>query len=277
MKNSWLPLVILRTASLLTPTDRRAEWLREWRSELWYIPRVEAARFSLGAFPDALWVRRNHVSASRRVVPNLESPLSCLAFLAVVATVCLFIAVLVPGPRLPDMPDHFRARDLPAGCCAMLMFSAVMLPVLRLVMGHSPGHFHVVPWPNRVRGGIFLALKLALVHPILLCAFMLGNSLSQVVPFATMGLFGTCVFVLRWVLIDQRERCPICLRSLTDPVRIGTASQTLLEWYGGESVCSLGHGLMHRTEILSSYSAKPEWHHLDESWQGLFLESAGRR
>ena len=39
MNNEWLQHTILRVASLLAPGDQRAEWLEEWRSELWYVPR----------------------------------------------------------------------------------------------------------------------------------------------------------------------------------------------------------------------------------------------
>ena len=53
-----LPLAILRTAALLVPGESRAEWLAEWRSELWYVHGNTAA-FCAGAFRDALWVRRN--------------------------------------------------------------------------------------------------------------------------------------------------------------------------------------------------------------------------
>ncbi len=47
------------------------------------------------------------------------------------------------------------------------------------------------------------------------------------------------------MITDQQRRCPVCLRLLTNPVRIGTPSRTFLEWYGAESTCSRGHGLLH--------------------------------
>jgi hypothetical protein len=64
---------------------------------------------------------------------------------------------------------------------------------------------------------------------------------------------------------------------LTNPVRIGTPSQTFLGWYGAESICSRGHGLLHISEISSSYSETPEWLSLDDSWSDLFSEAAGVR
>jgi hypothetical protein len=39
MTNAWRENTILRVASFLTPATQRAEWLEEWRSELWYVPR----------------------------------------------------------------------------------------------------------------------------------------------------------------------------------------------------------------------------------------------
>ena len=87
MKTEWLQYTVLRAASLLAPGDQRAEWVKEWRSELWYIPRRQAMLFSLGAFRDALWLRRNNLSPATRPRIHLESPLRCLAFLSTLAAV----------------------------------------------------------------------------------------------------------------------------------------------------------------------------------------------
>jgi hypothetical protein len=226
MTNEWLPHAILRAASLLAPGDRRAEWVREWRSELWYIPSHGATQFCLGAFQDAIWVRRNHTRALKGGGLHLESPICCLAFLAVLAAVSLVIAVHLPPPNLPNMPRHLQVRDLPGGCGAMALLSCLMLPVIRLVMGRAPACFHAVHWPNRVRGGIFLALKIALVHPIMLCSFLVGISIAPVLPFVQLGICATWVLAFRWVLTDQRRRCPVCLRLLTDPPAMRPGSMT---------------------------------------------------
>jgi hypothetical protein len=77
------------------------------------------------------------------------------------------------------------------------------------------------------------------------------------------------VFPFRWLLLDQKHRCPICLRRLTEPVRIGIASSTFLEWYGAESTCPRGHGLLHSPEFSASYSGTQRWLNLDSSWRGL--------
>jgi hypothetical protein len=101
---------------------------------------------------------------------------------------------------------------------------------------------------------------------------------GPVVPMAPqLGIFSMWLLALRWALIDQRQRCPVCLRLLNNPVRIGTPSQTFLEWYGVESTCSRGHGLLHVPEIPSSYSGNSTWLRLGSSWSGLFSEVAGVR
>jgi hypothetical protein len=67
---------ILKTAAILVPRNARAEWLEEWRAELWHVWHIcnhgpaalhqkkEITAFSLGAFKDAIWLRRNHSSSA---------------------------------------------------------------------------------------------------------------------------------------------------------------------------------------------------------------------
>lgn len=278
MKSELLPCAVLRAASLLVPGDQRAEWLDGWRSELWYIPRRDATFFCLGAFPDALWLRRNNPNQVKRTGTYFESPLSCLAFLATLAAVSSLITILLPGPQRGPWPSHLRARDLPAGSIAMLFFTCLLLPATRFAMGRSPADCHPTPWLNRLRRGIFLALKIVLLQPVMLSGFVVLILVGPVVPIAPqLGIFSMWILALRWVLIDQRQRCPVCLRLLTNPIRIGTPSQTFLEWYGAESTCSRGHGILHVAEISSSYSGNPTWLRLGNSWSGLFSEAAGVR
>ena len=265
MNAQWLQWTILRAASLLAPGDERAEWLAGWRSELWYIPRRGSTVFCLGAFRDALWLRRNSPSSGK----HLESPFRCLAWLALLAAVSLLIAVLLPAPATMARSSHLRLRDLPDACIAMLLLSGLALPAIRLAMG-PPASRYPLPWRSRLRRGIFLALKIALVQPIVLGGFVVTCAM----PIANLAVNASWILAFRWLLIDQRRRCPVCLRLLTDPVRIGSASQTFLEWYGAESTCSRGHGLLQTTEVPASYSGKPEWLALGDSWKSLF-RSAG--
>jgi hypothetical protein len=64
-------LSLLWGASLLVPAWQRSEWSHEWRTELWYVLResfsetrasprsiLEATRFCMGAYQDAIWLRK---------------------------------------------------------------------------------------------------------------------------------------------------------------------------------------------------------------------------
>jgi hypothetical protein len=257
MTHGWLPHTILRAASMLAPSEQRAEWLKGWRSELWYIPRREAARFCLGAFREAIWVRQNSVRFAWRTAFWFESPLSCLAFLAFVAIVSSIIVVCLPTPITTEM---------------FLAFALALLPA-RITTGRGDVVWrHPASWPNRLHRGIFLLLKFALVLPVMVSGWVV---MIWIGPAARAGLLAPIAnytlwfLTLRWVLLDQRNRCPECLRLLTEPVRIGASSWTFLEWYGSESACASGHGLLQIPEIPASYSGA-EWHRLDGSWSGLF-------
>lgn len=268
MKTEWLQYTVLRAASLLAPDDQRVEWVREWRSELWYIPRRQAVLVSLGAFRDALWLRRNNRSPVAPARFRLESPFRCIALLAILAAVSSVIAVLLPAP--------LKNLYLPGAYARMLLISALLLPGT-IAVWRSPVLSSSMPWTITLRRGIFLALKIALVQPMLFCILFIELHMGPVGGFASLGFYAEVILVLRWVITDQQQRCPVCLRSLTAPVHIGTPSQTFLEWYGVESTCARGHGLLHVSENASSFSQRPQWLSLGDSWSGLFSEPHGRR
>jgi hypothetical protein len=242
----WLQRAILGAASLLAPRPRRAAWVAEWTSELWYIPAGDSTIFCLGAFRDALWLRRNELHG-RSV---LHSPGSCLACLAGVAGLSVLIALSLPAPKTL----HLRPADVPAGCVVMLAFSCLLLPGIRLVMGRGP------EYGFSLRRAIFLAAKIALVQPVMLCSFVMLLSIGTAVPFVPqLGMLSMWILTLRWVLTDQRQRCPECLRLLTNPVRIGSPSGTFLAWYGAESICSSDHGFLQEPGISASYAGRQQW------------------
>ncbi len=258
LNNAWHH-AILRAASLVAPSARRAEWLNEWESELWYVPESDAATFCLGAFRDALWVRRNDTGAVKRRGIYLDSPFRCLGLLAAGAALSLFLATRLET-KLPFPEVH--------GATAVRGF-ADLLPVYLMlaVVGLAMGDRRPAPGSHRLRGWIFLALKILLALPILQCTMLIA---IVVAPFLSLAFVFENVLLFRWIFTDQRRRCPVCLRSLTQPVQIGNPSQTFLEWYGAESLCSRGHGLLQDPEPLASYAAKPQWLKLDRSWSGLF-------
>lgn len=163
---------------------------------------------------------------------------------------------------------RLSARDVPMGCLAMTLLSCVLLPATWLAIGGAPAR-RAMPAAGRGRRTIFLLAKLVLLQPALLCGFMVVARTAGVAPVVVLGVCAYWMLGYRWVLLDQRRRCPECLRPLSAPVRIGAPSQTFLEWYGVESLCHSGHGLMHAGEAVASYSNGPTWLRLDGSWRGL--------
>ena len=65
-------MLILRMVALLVPRWQRADWQAEWQAELWHLLHVctregpppawnwQAIHFCLGAFWDAVWLRRHN-------------------------------------------------------------------------------------------------------------------------------------------------------------------------------------------------------------------------
>ena len=141
----------------------------------------------------------------------------------------------------------------------------------------STNHLRLGEYPARrhaLRRWFFLAVKGALVLAIIACGSLDVASLTSPGLYPTLWLVGL-VLGLRWAVVDQRRRCPECLRLLSHPTRIGGPSQVFLEWYGTELVCGRGHGLLYVPEIVTSCYSTQRWQYLDASWSGLFqLERA---
>jgi hypothetical protein len=153
----------------------------------------------------------------------------------------------------------------------LMLFTAllILLVTTSLTLGEYPANRHSPPLRTRLRRWVFLAVKVALLIVIVFCGVLDLASLTWT-PIQPHGLLVGYVLVFRWALKDQRERCPVCLRLLTNPTPIGWSSQTFLEWYGTELMCVRGHGLLHVTEIPSSSYGAQRWLYLDRSWGSLF-------
>jgi hypothetical protein len=257
-------LAMLRTAAWLVPGEQRTEWLAEWSAELWHVRRSrrrQATVFCLGAFRDALWLRRNRVPDAPPG-PWFESPVRCLGSLALVAAACVLLALRYNPPDI-RLPLH-------GPILAMLYMAMMALPALpaltSLRLGEIPANRHAWRWA-------FFAAKIALLLPIVFWGVL---DLAAMVRLKITAGPMHCILIgnvvaLRWALIDQRRRCPECLRLLAHPARIGLPSQTFLEWYGTEFVCVKGHGLLHVPEIPTVSFRTQSWMQLDRSWSGLFL------
>jgi hypothetical protein len=185
--------------------------------------------------------------------------------------------------------DYRGVRFAPraSGPWAIFVF-AVFLAVLALPaitsVFQSESNFasHPPTFKTRAKRWIFLVLKLCLVAAlayfaavdIAYGAFADYSPSAEFLQFAvgfTIALFG-----FRWAIIDQSRRCPVCLRCVTHPARVGIASCNFLSWNGTEMICTGGHALLHVPSLPTSWFSRQRWMYLDTSWGFLFADAVGR-
>lgn len=291
-----LHLCILRAAALFVPGWQRAEWLAEWKTELWYAwqpgsgesdsgRRKEVTSFCLGAFSDAIWLQRNAslpraygtlLIDVRQTLPDppivgdgllLQSPVRCLAFLGLLATLSFAIAMLLPTSRSAMFsPLHSDAYSAPLNLVTLFGIAwLIVSATTSLSLGDYPAH------RNGGRRWAFFWAKIGLILAIVTFVSLdLASLGAYVQPALIQTALWSGVMALRWALQDQRRRCPVCLRPLENPVRIGQTSHMFLEWSGTELVCLRGHGLLHVPEAHAIWFTRQRWHYLDPSWGELF-------
>jgi hypothetical protein len=112
---------MLHCASMLTPQTIRADWRREWQSELWHVRHScastgssswrderAASVFCLGAFQDALCLRR-HASQSRPPLARGRGTVSHSIFCLVsLLAACYALSLLLPGVHFESHPSRYR-------------------------------------------------------------------------------------------------------------------------------------------------------------------------
>jgi len=270
-----LHLAILQSAGWLVPPGQRAEWLAEWRAEVWYVRQRDsrqATGFCVGAFRDALWVRQNSPVKARSPL-RPESPTKCPGLLGLMAAVCLFFALRLPGPRavVGDLAPILRGGQLAPGLQAFpipAMLTELVVALL-LLAATTPLSLGECPTNRNRRRWVFMSGKIVLLVPIV---FFGSLDLGAVIGIEIQGpcMLAGYLMAFRWALVDQRQRCPECLRLLTHPARIGRPSQRFLEWYGTEFACTMGHGLLYVPENPTVSFRTQRWLHLDRSWSVLF-------
>jgi hypothetical protein len=161
---------------------------------------------------------------------------------------------------------------------AMLLACLALPATTPLPLGDYPMHRGRLSWKLRLRRWIFFFVKLALIVPVVYftavdlacCGSSPDTPSALYIQFAA-SFFGF-LFALRWALQDQRRRCPVCLRLLSNPARVGQASHNFLAWNGTELICASGHGLLYIPEIPTSWFNVQRWLYLDSSWGSLFSD-----
>jgi len=261
-----LYLAILWTGARIVRESDRAEWRAEWQTELWYAMQEDGGgrltSYCLGSLRDALWKRRNSgigrhygsvlMIAHQPCFPEppdiycphpLESPLRCLSLLGLLALLAISEALF--GSREPLSGATLLVSLLPS--CAI--FGPVVALTSGTALGEYPRH------RNWLRRGCFYIAKITLL--LLIVAFGASDLIGSPVEIniALAGAF----LAIRWAMMDQRRRCPVCLRILDKPVRMGSGSRILLEWNGTELLCIRGHGVMHLPRSPAIWFSKPRW------------------
>lgn len=253
-----LHIAILRNAALLVPAAERAEWFAEWKAELWYVERG-ATTFCFGSFRDALWLRCSNLSASRTF--SVESPLRCVFLLATVSLLSSLSAFGLPSRKLlvllcsPLAIKHFAFS-----CLWLYLESLLALLALNpLTLGEYQANRSAPSLLTRLRRWLFLAGKILLLVPI---PMFVCIALLPIFPPASWIVFFGWIFGFRWILADQRKRCPVCLHLLSNSTPVGNAAQLVLGSYGVELVCARGHGSLYAPNIPTSWCSSQRWQYL---------------
>lgn len=107
---------LLRSASLLVPRAARAEWLSEWRSELWYArqshaqaprnPSWRLLRFCLGSFGDAWFLCTGQAEPRPPLTCTKGSAQQCAMLLVGVLALSVLVGVALPNVRVHLWPSH---------------------------------------------------------------------------------------------------------------------------------------------------------------------------
>lgn len=228
----------IETLAYIVPRARREEWLAEWRAELAFLADRPEARRALakGALRDAV-----HLRVEQDFAPG--APMRQLATLAAIAGLCAVAAA--------------NAQHIPGKAPAFAFLIAVVLLILPATMPMSRGDYSAVDTRNR-RAFFFAKLTLVLTA----CYFTWCAALPHVKHGTAHATMIACVAALRWAIIEQRHRCPVCLHKLQQPVRVGQPSYTLLGWSGTEWICAKGHGVLHEPIAPTTSFMRHTWSRL---------------
>jgi len=258
-----LHTAILRNAALLVPAAARAEWLAEWRAELWYVEH-DATAFCFGSFRDALWLRLKSFNARRAF--SLDSPLRCVLFLVGSPILILVLALRSHRLWLPSWSPPGAGQFVLSLLWMYLLSSLILFTLNPLGLGEYPPNRYAPSLIIRLRRWAFLGVKIILLPPTITFACFI---LVPIFPPAPSMLFFGLIFGLRWALADQRQRCPVCLHLLSNPIRIGSPAHMFLGPYGTELICTRGHGFLYVPAAPASWCSTQRWQYLDPSSSSL--------
>jgi len=287
-----------------TPSDLPAivlshrAWVRDFRSD----PRVTGRILRLaqitariaGVVPEGPWRLPGDPdawlleSSANMAVSSSAAPGYLLAHLTPLGKAEMFgdrVPITAHGPHDTDIDlagvSFSPQAENPWSTFRFALFLALLaLPaVTSVTLSESNFSAHRPGFRRRLARWLFLAAKLSLIAAIgcyaaLDIAYAGIDIASPWAPFVQLiASFVTCLFGFRWAVADQRQRCPVCLRRVTHPARVGIASCTFLGWNGTEMICLGGHTLLHVPSLPTSWFGAPRWLYLDHSWDFLFANN----
>ncbi len=174
--------------------------------------------------------------------------------------------------------DSIALQPVLSFACSLLLALLALPAVTALSLGDYPRRRQGLGRRLILRRWLFLAAKFFLVLAVVffwstdLAFGPVSFDLSTGSGIQALTSFLPLLFGFRWILQDQRRRCPVCLRLLSNPARVGQASCNFLSWSGTELICVSGHGLLHIPELPTSWFSRQRWLCLDPSWLSLFVD-----
>jgi len=81
--------------------------------------------------------------------------------------------------------------------------------------------------------------------------------------------------VIRWAVLDQNARCPVCLCRLRMPVVTGSWSSLVMDRPGTEYICPYGHGRLYVPGTRLLNAAPMRWIFYRDFLQRLFADADG--
>jgi len=294
-----VPLVcrgVVAAASWIVPPELRERWLSRWRNGLenWWAL-VESggqssrtmAEVCRTAVREAVWLRWGTASPQYVVRGAAFVPAVTLLLLLAMA---LFTrgfpalrALIVAARGHYTGPAHTwaltGAEDRLVGHGIVIGFALAVGVVAMLLVGLRLRRFSWRYWGFLALKSICVALVVTLVWlegAPLLRAHLPNMGLKVIagglVPaLAYVAAFG---WAMAWSVKDQRARCPVCLRRLAMPVRIGSWA-SLFDPPTTEFLCDAGHGRLCVCETADGEVDR--WTESDATWQELFRPAAGRK
>lgn len=145
------------------------------------------------------------------------------------------------------------------------------------------------PWRDSARYWAFLTGKVAalglgllllwiLLQDALFPAWFLHWTLVLFVQSLLSILFlFLCGVVARWIKMDQRYRCRLCLRRLRMPLPSGSFGSILFDRPGAEYICPAGHGQLYVPSPRPSDEGEERWTPSRGMWEELTSLSLTKR